>query len=308
MSELERASGSSPTRIDLLDRAVDRLERADRSAPRRTAEWLLTEVLDCNRAQLYAHPKRSVSSEAAQQFEEMVDRRVQGEPLQHILGYASFYGLQLRVSPEVMIPRPETEEVVRRALTCIDDVDRPRALDVGTGSGCIALALKHERPDAVVYASDVSTSALALAESNARALGLDVQFIEADLMADKSLGRMPGDLDLLVSNPPYVPDAEADALPEVVREYDPAIALFAGEDPLHFYRALSDWGQALCVPGAAVVFEVHAEYADAVTTLLRETGFASVHQEDDLSGRPRIAWGRVPGAPSRSSTGGGGGQ
>jgi len=282
----------APTQLELLDRAVRRLEEAGREAPRRTAEWLLTEVLDGDRAQIYAHPERAVSAEAAQQFQQMIERRAEGEPLQHILGYTSFRGLRLQVSPAVMVPRPETERVVDRALACIEDTEQPRVLDVGTGSGCIALALKHERPDAVVSACDVSPEALAVARRNAETLQLDVQFLEADVLAEEIPEDAPGDLDLLVSNPPYIPDDEADTLPAVVREYDPDVSLFAGDDPLRFYRALVDWARALCVSGGAAVFEVHAEYADAVKDLLPREGLADVRVDEDLNGRPRVVWGR----------------
>jgi len=293
-SENREDSESPPTRLSLLDRGIPRLEAAGRRAPRRTAEWLLSEILDCDRAQLYAHPERTVPPEAAQRFAEMVERRVQGEPLQHILGYASFRGLQLQVSPDVMVPRPETEHVVDRALACIEDIEAPRVLDVGTGSGCIALALKHERSDTVVHACDVSAEALAVARANAETLGLDVQFLEADVLADESPDNVPGNLDLLISNPPYIPDTEADALAPVVRDYDPDIALFAGDDPLRFYRALVDWTRVLCAPGASVVFEIHAEYANEVQALLRRAGLDDVTVEEDLSGRPRVVWRRVP--------------
>ena len=285
---------SGPTRRRLLHRGTQRLEGADRQAPRRTAEWLLTEILDCDRAQLYTRSERPVPPDVAQRFGELMERRVQGEPLQHLLGYASFRGLRLQVSPDVMVPRPETETVVDRALACIENRERPRVLDVGTGSGCIALALKHERPDAVVHACDVSPDALAVARANADALQLDVQFLEADVLADEGFNGMPRDVDLLVSNPPYIPDDEADALPPVVREYDPAVALFAGDDPLRFYRALADWARALCAPDAFFVFEVHAAYADEVAALLRRERLAEVCTDEDLSGRPRVVWGRRP--------------
>jgi len=281
------------TRRALLDRAVRRLEAADRTAPRRTAEWLLTEVLQCDRAHLYAHSEQSISQEAVQQFNKMVERRVQGEPLQHILGYVSFRGLRLRVSPDVMVPRPETEGVVARALACIEGIKEPRALDVGTGSGCIALALKHKRPDAIVHACDVSPDALAVARANAHQHQLDVNLFGADALAGTVPEKLPRDLDLLVSNPPYIPESEADTLPPVVREYDPDVALFAGDDPLRFYRALVDWAHALCTPGAAVVFETHAAHAAEVETVLRQEGLTDVNGEEDLSGRPRVVWGYV---------------
>lgn len=291
-SDSHASNATASTRLEVLDRAIQRLEAAEREAPRRTAEWLLTEVLGCDRGQLYAYPDRAVAPAEAQEFETLVDRRVEGEPLQHILGYTSFYGLQIQVSPDVMVPRPETEEVVERALACIAEVEAPRVLDVGTGSGCIALALKHERPDAVVHACDVSSDALTVARANARQLQLDVHFLQADLAAEAAVEDLPGALDLLVSNPPYIPDEEAETLPAVVRDYDPAVALFSGDDPLYFYRALVGCARHLCTSEAAVVFETHAEYAGEVAALLRSEGLADVHMEDDLSGRPRIVWGR----------------
>ena len=291
--ERGQTDDASPTQLELLNRAVQRLEVAGRSTPQRTAEWLLKEVMGGDRAQLYAHPERPVAPEAARQFEDMVERCVGGEPLQHVLGHTAFYGLRIQVSPDVMVPRPETEVVVDRARTCLDERDMPRVLDVGTGSGCLALALKHERPDAEVSACDVSPDALAVARTNADTLGLDVQFLEADVLADEIPDGMPGELDLLVSNPPYIPNDEAGALPPVVHEYDPALSLFAGEDPLCFYRALLRWARVLCKPCGAVVVEAHAEYADEVGDLFRRAGLVEVAIDMDLSDRPRVVWGRM---------------
>lgn len=286
-------SQAASSRNALLDRAAARLAAAGRDAPRRTAEWLLMEVLDTDRGQLYAHADQAVEPEATRQFEGMVDRCEAGEPLQHVLGYTSFRGLRIEVSPAVMIPRPETEEVAGAALRAIDEVDRPRVLDVGTGSGCIALALKHERPDAVVHGWDVSAEALAVARRNARQLDLDVTFAEVDLFSDAAR-QHDAHVDLLVSNPPYIPDDEADQLSATVRDYDPPEALFAGEDPLRFYRVLAEKASGLCRPGAAVVLEMHAEYADASAQVAREAGLTDVRVERDLSDRPRILIGDVP--------------
>ncbi len=288
MASPSGVSSDPSTRLALLDRAVQRLEAADRDAPRRTAEWLLTEVLDCDRGHLYAHPERPVGLDDARQFEDMVERCVDGEPLQHVLGYASFRGLRIQVSPAVMVPRPETEEVVEAALEMIDDVDTPHVLDVGTGSGCIALAIKHDRPDAQVQAWDVSPDALAVARENANRLGLDIHFAEVDLFSDTLGNSLAAPVDLLVSNPPYIPDDEAEALPSVVRNYDPDVALFSGDDPLRFYRALAARASTLCRPGAAVVLETHADYAQDAATVLQQNGLDDVRVQTDLSGRPRI--------------------
>lgn len=286
----------SPTRLALLNRAVQRLEAAERDAPRRTAAWLLTEVLGEDRGQLYAHPGRAVAPNDARQFNDMVERCVAGEPLQHVLGYAVFRGLRLQVSPAVMVPRPETEEVVAAALGMMDEGEAPRVLDVGTGSGCIALAIKHERPEAAVQAWDVSTDALAVARENANRLGLDVQFADVDFLAEAGENRRSQPVDLLVSNPPYIPDDEAESLPAVVRDYDPHVALFAGDDPMRFYRAIAAQASALCAPGAAVVLETHADYAGEAAAVLRNEGLDDVRLQKDLSGRLRILTARYRGA------------
>ena len=290
-------SQTSSSRKALLDRAATRLAAAGREAPRRTAEWLLMEVLDTDRGQLYVHADQAVDSAAAEQFDDMVERCEAGEPLQHVLGYTSFRGFRIEVSPAVMIPRPETEEVAGAALRAIDEVDCPRVLDIGTGSGCIALALKHECPDAVVEGWDVSAEALAVARRNARQLDLDVTFAEVDLFSDAAR-QHDAHVDLLVSNPPYIPDDEADQLSATVRDYDPPEALFAGEDPLRFYRVLAERAFRLCRPGGAVVLETHAEYADASARVAREAGLVDVEVTRDLSNRPRILTARVPASES----------
>lgn len=284
-----------PTRRVLLSRAHERLAAAGREAPRRTAEWLLEEVLDTNRGQLYVHANRSVAPDEKRQFEAMVERCVSGEPVQHVLGYTSFRGLRIEVSSDVMIPRPETEEVTGAALEQIETIDTPRVLDVGTGSGCIALAIKHERPEAIVRGWDVSPEALAVARENARNLDLDVAFDEVDCLSEK-MGALTDRVDLLVSNPPYIPDEEAVDLSSLVREYDPPEALFAGDDPLRFYRALADRACQLCRPDGHVVLEVHADYAEASARVLRNAGLVNVRVDRDLSDRPRILLARVPSA------------
>lgn len=281
----EKEAGS---RLDLLDAAIRQLEAVGQDAPRRTAEWLLMDVAGCDRGQLYAHPEQELEPGAVRQFARMVERCADGEPLQHILGYTSFRGLRIDVSPAVMIPRPETEEVVEAALHVLEPVDAPRILDIGTGSGCIALACKRERPDADVWGWDVSREALSVARKNARRLELDAQFERVDILAADLETCAPGPLDLLISNPPYIPEDEAEALPSVVRDYDPDVALFSGEDPLRFYRVLARQATALCASNAAVVVEVHADYAEDAANLFRRRRFANVRLHTDLQGCPRI--------------------
>lgn len=285
----------SSSRQVCLDQAHRHLKTAGREAPRRTVEWLLMEVLGCDRGQLYARSGRTVDAGARRRFESLVERCVEGEPLQHVLGYTSFRGLRIDVSPAVMIPRPETEEVTEAALRAIQGIERPRVLDVGTGSGCIAIALKHERPDASVQAWDVSSEALVVARENARRHDLEIDFSQVDLFGDLEAGLRSQHVDLLVSNPPYIPDEEADSLSSLVREYDPPVALFTGDDPVRFYRSLAEQAPMLCTPGAAMVLEVHADYAEAVAEVLETAGLRDVRVDKDLNGRPRILTARMDG-------------
>lgn len=282
------------TRWELMDVATRLLETAGIAEARRNVEWMLGEVLQCSRAMLYAEPKCVVAPEAVRGLKAMLQRRVRHEPVQYILGHAAFYGLRLRVTPDVLIPRPETEQVVETALRLLKPRTAPRILDVGTGSGCIALTLKHERPDAEVYACDISEAALAVAVANADAYGLEVSFMPADVLASDFTDHVPGPLDLLISNPPYITHAEAPALDPEVRDYEPHRALFAGEDPLCFYRSIVQATDVLLVPDGHLVFEAHADHAASVRDLLMRTGFKAVQCQHDLAGYPRIVTAQRP--------------
>ncbi|WP_022836089.1 peptide chain release factor N(5)-glutamine methyltransferase [Salisaeta longa] len=288
-----------PTRRALLNEATQHLTAAACEQPRRTAVWLLADLLSLATARLLAFDDATVPPEQAARYRTWVRRRAAGEPLQHIVGHVSFCGLRIAVSPAVLIPRPETEEVVQAALARIDDRAAPRILDVGTGSGCIALACKHKRPDAQVTGVDVSASALAVARRNAARLDLSVALVEADARAASFPNVVPGGCDLLVSNPPYIPDAEAHTLDAVVRDYDPALALFAGDDPLTFYRCIAQHAATVLASGGWCVFETHADFATGVADVLRAHGFTGVAVQHDLGGRPRVAAGQRPQAPKR---------
>ena len=254
-------------------------------------EWILCEVLRCSRVHLFAYSETGMTEAEVLAVERMIERRVAGEPLQYILGHTDFFGLRLAVEPGVLIPRPETEQVVEAALEVIAGVEQPRVLDAGTGSGCIALAIRHQRREAAVAACDVSPKALAVARRNATALDLDVAFHEADLLADDFAERVPGQLDLLISNPPYIPDGEAGTLAREVREHEPSLALFAGDDALVFYRALLQHSSALLRPGGWLVVETHADYGADVAALYCRA-LTDVELREDLAGRPRIVLGR----------------
>ncbi|MDX1420282.1 MAG: peptide chain release factor N(5)-glutamine methyltransferase [Rubricoccaceae bacterium] len=282
------------TRRALLEQTLARLQEAGIEEARRNAEWLLEEGLGASRVEILARPEAPVSTGEALQVEALVARRLRREPLQYVLGHADFFGLRLRVTPAVLIPRPETEEVAEDALRRLDGRETPWALDVGTGSGALALALKHRRPDAEVFACDVSEAALAVAADNAERLGLAVSFVQGDVL-DPAFGHdAPPSFDLVVSNPPYVPETERATLAPEVRDHEPAEALFVpGDDPLVFYRTLAARAPDLLKPGGWLVVETHADHGEAVRDLFAGAGLREAALRRDLAGRPRIVSARL---------------
>lgn len=270
-----------------LHAAIDAFERAGVEDARRTAEWILEWATGSSRARLYAFAETLLTPEQAARVEAAVQRRAAGEPVQYVVGESAFYGLRLRVAPGVLIPRPETEELVACVLELLADTPAPAVVDAGTGSGCIALALKHERPDARVHAFDVSEEALSVARANARTLKLDVDFARADLLAP-ALDGIPKGVDVLVSNPPYIPDAEAETLARHVRDFEPHAALFSGPEPYRFYEALARHAQMHVRPGGYLAVETHAEFADGVARRFTSRGWRGAEVRRDFSGHPRI--------------------
>jgi release factor glutamine methyltransferase len=272
--------GGVPVR-DALDLAVVALQAAGVDTPRLDAEVLLAHVLGVDRARLVIDSDRAVEGGAVRAFQDAVRRRAMGrEPVAYITGVRGFRRLDLHVDGRVLIPRPETETLVEAAL----DLPRgARVVDVGTGSGAIALALKDERPDLQVVATDASADALAVARANAARLGLDVTFTQGDLLAG-----VEGGVDAVVSNPPYVEDGTA-LMPEIAR-HEPAAALYAGADGLAVIRRVA--AQAGASAASFVALEVGLGQAAEVATVLRAAGFAETEAHRDLAGVERVVVGR----------------
>jgi release factor glutamine methyltransferase len=267
---------------DALDSALVALGAAGVDAPRLDAELLLAHVLGVDRARLYADSDLVVAGPAVRAYQDAIRRRAfEREPLAYITGRRAFRRLELAVDRRALIPRPETELLVEVGVELPDGA---RVLDLGTGSGAIALALKDERADLDVAGSDVSADAVALARENASRLGLDVEFVQADLLAG-----LPARFDAILSNPPYVAEGEAAALAPEITRHEPAGALFAGADGLDVLRRLM---AAAAGRAGTLAVEVGAGQAPAVEELARAGGWSRVERRRDLAGIERVvvAW------------------
>jgi release factor glutamine methyltransferase len=268
-----------------------RLDRAGVAAPRAEAEDLLAHVLSQPRHACYLEPDAPLTADETARLRSLVARRADGVPLQYLTGTETFRGLELEVTPDVLIPRPETEGVVDAALRVLAD-RRPAGppavvADIGTGSGCLALALARVRPDVVVYATDCSAAALAVAERNARRLGVAdrVTFLCGDLFEPLARGGVR--VDLVVSNPPYVADEHLPTLQIEVR-HEPQSALRGGVDGLHFYRRIVAEAGSVLVEGAGIIVELGYGQADAVGALARDAGFDVARIDPDFQRIPRV--------------------
>ena len=265
--------------------AEAQLEAAGLETPRREAAALLENLLQLSRSELYLSRARVLTPTELETFGRWLSRRERHEPLQHIVGTAPFYGLDLHVTPGTLIPRPETEMLVAYGLEALAGIVRPKVLDVGTGSGAVALALKNERPDAAMWATDLSQAALDIAKGNARRLGLEVRFSLSDLLLDAEVSAFTRTADLLVSNPPYLPESDAAWLSPEVKQ-DPPQALFSGADGLGHFRRLSAQAFTLLKPGASYLVELdprNVKQAQAESTAWAETAVFT-----DLVGRERF--------------------
>lgn len=268
---------------EALDSALVALQGAKVDSPRLDAEVLLAHALGVERTTLWLDPDREVTGDAARWFRDAIRRRtVERVPVAYLVGHKGFRHLDLQVDPRVLVPRPETEHLVEALL---DLPSGSRVHDVGTGSGAIALALKDERPDFRVSASDVSPDALAVARANAERLGLDVTFTQGDL-----LDGVDPHVDVLVSNPPYVEDTQRPFLAPEVVQHEPALALFAGNDGLRTIRPLVT--QAAATDAYMLAMEVGAGQAPAVRALVAAAGFPEVSTVTDLAGHERVVVGQ----------------
>jgi release factor glutamine methyltransferase len=271
------------------------------------AELLLLHVLGRDRTWIYAHPEEEISISDAARFFAFISRRAEGEPTQHLTAKQEFWGLEFEVTPDVLIPRPETEHVIEVALDrlAVREIraGRKQALtgeglhiaDIGTGSGCIAVALAKELPAATIVATDISSAALAVARRNARRHSLSdrIHFLECNLLdafacSPLATRRSPLLFDLIASNPPYIGRREADTLMREVREHEPEVALYGGEEGYEFYAGLTAQAAKHLHPGGILVLELGHNSLPAVRPLLDSSQWANVAVTNDLAGIPRV--------------------
>jgi release factor glutamine methyltransferase len=279
---------------DTLTSAVDNLTKAQVGSPRMNAELLLMFTLGCDRAYLFAHPERELTTEEQARYDETLNQRARGVPAQYITGHQEFWGMDFIVTPAVLIPRPETEHVIETVLHLNKESNnRARAsspggltqiVDVGTGSGCIALALAKELPQAKIHATDISPAALEVAHANAARHQLEnrVHFHETDLLQGLDLETF----DFVVSNPPYVGESEEDQVQLEVRKFEPRNAVFAGLTGLEVIERLIPQARAALKPGGWLVIEISGTIANGVKQMLG--GWKQIQITNDLQGIPRV--------------------
>jgi release factor glutamine methyltransferase len=274
------------TSRDALRDAEERLAEAGIESPRVDAEFLLAHVLGTTRGDLHADSRRELTEDEAAELDRLLVRRAAREPLAYVLGEWGFRRLTLKVDSRVLVPRPETEIVVERCLARIAGLPEPRVLDVGTGSGAIALAIADEHPGARVTAIDASEDALAVARENAARTGLAVELVRRDLFD----GLPEGPWYLVVSNPPYIHDEEVEGLRPEVRDWEPRAAV-VGKGTT---ERVASAARSVLRPGGALVLETAGGRAEEVADHLRGLGYVDVRVTDDLTGRSRVAEGVMP--------------
>jgi release factor glutamine methyltransferase len=287
--------------VELLKTTTGFFEEKGVDEPRISSELLLGHVLGQSRLQLYLHHNRPVYQDELDRFRVLCRQRLEGRPVQYIIGEQYFYGLRFTVDERVLIPRPETELLVEHALECMGMTGRggsidAKILDIGTGSGCIAVTMAKLAPFLRVTAVDCSEDALALARINAESHAVEsrVTFVAADMFDEFFATRLPEfSYDVIVSNPPYIPEVEWEGLQKEVRQYEPKMALTTPEG-IECYGAIVILAKKLLVPGGKLCFELHADAASSVSELMSGQGFSGITVFKDYDGLDRVILGVIP--------------
>ncbi|HEV2327180.1 MAG TPA: peptide chain release factor N(5)-glutamine methyltransferase [Verrucomicrobiae bacterium] len=276
------------TVLETIQKSTEFLSKKGIKSPRLQAELLLAHLLKMPRMKLYLNFERALTEQETNTLREFVKRRGQREPLQHITGSTSFCGFEIAVDRRALVPRPETEILAELGWTFLSTLSPGKtALDLGTGTGCIAIALAAKCPDARITASDASADALALAAENARTTKMATRI---EFLNGNGFGALPGDarFNLIISNPPYIPTAEIESLEPEVRDFDPRAALDGGADGLNFYRMLAGQARQLLKSGGKIMVEFGDGQASAIQNLFENENWIVEAIKDDYSQRARI--------------------
>jgi len=278
-----------PTITQAINEGASRLRDEAPDHERRTAGVLLAHVLFVDHTHLLTRSDEHITALQYEDYLKLIERRAAGEPLQYITGHQEFYGLDFRVTPAVLIPRPETEFLVERIIKLMDEaMPSPLIVDVGTGSGCIAITVALNVPRARVIATDLSAAALEVARTNAERHGANgVEFRQGDLLEPLAARHLENSVDVLASNPPYVNEGNAELIQREVRDWEPREALFGGVEGLDFYRRLLVEGLTFVRPGGYMIFEIGYNQLDAITEIIAALEWELVDVVNDLQGIPR---------------------
>jgi release factor glutamine methyltransferase len=282
------------TILELLNWSTHCLRDHQIENPRLNAELLLARSLNLSREGLYTHLQDPSREEEKEKFERLIKKRLSGEPLQYLLGYQEFWSIHFKVDPRVLIPRPETELLVEQSLSILSE-NFPRStlyvLEIGTGSGVIAISLAKEVRDLFIVATDISGEALLLARENAKSAGVlhRIEFINGDLFSPIRLMREKEPFDLILSNPPYIHRSQIQNLASEIKDHEPAIALDGGEDGMEYYRSIVSQGPSYLRRGGWLLLEVGEKQGENVSGLIgREGSFSRPERIKDLSGIERV--------------------
>ncbi len=279
---------------DVLNWSVGFLAKSGSETPRLDAELLLSDSLGCRRLDLYLGFDKPLLVPERNRYKDLIRRRAAGEPVAYITGKRDFFGLSFHVSPATLIPRPDTETLVEKILEHYPKSSRLRVLDIGTGTGCIALSLKKERPDWEITAWDISEEALLVAKKNSEDLGLALDLYKVDALDSSTWPNLSQKFDIVVSNPPYIAEDERVDMNESALKFEPKAALFAPDQGLKFYVFFAQNLPLILNPEGKVFLEIGFRQRDAVCSLLENAAWSSVASFKDLSGHDRVVMGAAP--------------
>lgn len=261
------------------------------------ASLVLSDLTGYSKAKLKAFADDRISQEHQLQLHQILKELATGKPVQYVLDHADFYGLDFKLTPATLIPRPETEELVHWVLETLSDVNQPTVLDIGTGSGCIPITIKHQMPDSKVFAIDISSDALTVAIDNARMNEVEVTFVEADILNMQAEEIEKQNYQVIISNPPYVTETDKLQMHKNVTEFEPHTALFVPDiNPLLFYIAITDFAATHLTKGGFLFFEINESYGTETIEMMKQKGFVNAELRQDLMGRDRMIRAEWPGA------------